>query len=376
MLTCLGTGNFDFQLEQSLTKKFVNLRQLRRVSNSHNFQLNETLTLITPTKLITITKMAMKSKTSASSDVGSGPSTISRVAWASLVLSLASQASAFHTTSTREPLWTGSIRSGPVSRVSDVRTSKSRRAMSSTSLQYTNDSMTTEMSTGWWNGIFQSRKVDEQENVDEYLEFLGRRYNRLRSTEEESDAQPLSALGWLLNGSPTRNDVRAVAQQEEDALYVLGVAGLASERLLHKHHLAPRESAQAPRTRTSPRPTTETNSEIVDVSRSPEKETKYTLLIKKVFVPVIRRCVIVQQAKAVFVNAHLQRARAFGLATLKVIAKSLVQGPISTAKLLDIGGGKQNIAATISAVSAVLLLLRPMLQAVIAETSGAGTITP
>eukprot|EP00339_Tiarina_fusa_P027111 CAMPEP_0116996692 /NCGR_PEP_ID=MMETSP0472-20121206/408_1 /TAXON_ID=693140 ORGANISM="Tiarina fusus, Strain LIS" /NCGR_SAMPLE_ID=MMETSP0472 /ASSEMBLY_ACC=CAM_ASM_000603 /LENGTH=317 /DNA_ID=CAMNT_0004695387 /DNA_START=63 /DNA_END=1016 /DNA_ORIENTATION=- len=317
--------------------------------------------------------MAKYNKNNASSDIASGPSTMSRVAWASLVLSLASQASAFHT-APREPLWTGSVHSGPVSRASDVRTSRSRRAMTPTALKYANDSMTTDTTKGWWSNIFQSRKVDEQENVDEYLEFLDRRYNRLRSSEEEGDAKPLSALSWLLNGSPSRNDVRAEAQKEEDALYVLGVAGLASERLLQKHHLSPEEIATQPRRR-SAQPKVERKAEVIDIS--PVEDTRSTLFIKKVVVPVIRKYVIVQQAKNVFVNAQLKRARAFGLAFLKVVAKSLAQGPISTANgIMDLGGGKQNIAVTISAVSTVLLLLRPVLQAVITETSAAATISP
>merc|ERR1712130_270789 len=38
-------------------------------------------------------------------------------------------------------------------------------------------------------------------------------------------------------GNNNSNDLPTTREQQEDALYVLGVAGLASQKLLQKHHL-------------------------------------------------------------------------------------------------------------------------------------------
>jgi hypothetical protein len=80
----------------------------------------------------------------------------------------------------------------------------------------------------------------EQYSMDAYLESIDRRYKRLheRSEAEErkSDSNGFSGvLHWL-----TQSESSSVAEEQrkqEDAIYVLGLADLASTRLLQRHHL-------------------------------------------------------------------------------------------------------------------------------------------
>eukprot|EP00545_Synedropsis_sp_CCMP1620_P014000 CAMPEP_0119002980 /NCGR_PEP_ID=MMETSP1176-20130426/273_1 /TAXON_ID=265551 /ORGANISM="Synedropsis recta cf, Strain CCMP1620" /LENGTH=318 /DNA_ID=CAMNT_0006954529 /DNA_START=61 /DNA_END=1017 /DNA_ORIENTATION=- len=95
----------------------------------------------------------------------------------------------------------------------------------------------TRLSTIWTN-IFPTPKPEsEQEVVDEYLEFLDRRYHRLHDEEETSSTvKPFSTWGWLTDNS-SREVSYDAAKSHEDALFVLGVAELASVELLQKHHI-------------------------------------------------------------------------------------------------------------------------------------------
>lgn len=100
---------------------------------------------------------------------------------------------------------------------------------------------------GWWNSLF-SLSVHEggsglkkQENMDKYLEFLDRRYNRLHSDEShgvnKNKGGISTAWNWLFETTlgTEPKPISLTQAMHDDALYVLGVAELASERLLQKH---------------------------------------------------------------------------------------------------------------------------------------------
>merc|ERR1711957_460682 len=111
-----------------------------------------------------------------------------------------------------------------------------------------------------------------------YLEFLDRRYKRPHSDEKEERAKAkqqdskrksFSAMDWLTNGGKDNADiVTSTREQQEDALYVLGVAGLASTKLLQKHHLpSPSTPSQETRMITSSNETpTFTLEKVVELS--------------------------------------------------------------------------------------------------------------
>jgi len=87
-----------------------------------------------------------------------------------------------------------------------------------------------------------SSQKDDQNIVDEYLESISRRYERVHQNESKNNRSQMgftSALAWL-NADDVIND----NDQSEDALFVLDLAELASVRLLHKHHLPVVKSQQ------------------------------------------------------------------------------------------------------------------------------------
>ena len=291
-------------------------------------------------------------------------------------MSLAARSSAFHT-AVREPFamirsasLTGSLRSDSTETyVSNyARThSHSRRSSSVTRLQFRDakdDSTTVER--GWFRNIFSplpEESRDEQEVVDEYLEFLDRRYRRLHSDEKEEKSTPFSAMNWLMQGK-NRNEVLLSQQKQEDALYALGVAGLASEKLLQKHSLPVDTTAQT----ASPTVQAPLFSDVIDVTDV--SQTTSSLIIQKVFVPIIRVLYITQRRKELFVSSQLRRVLEFLSIRAKTVTKSLIRGPRATAKaIIEFGGGKENITLTLTAVYTVMLLLRPVLQAAMAESS-------
>jgi len=115
----------------------------------------------------------------------------------------------------------------------------------------------------WWNAIISKTTKSEQEShnesqfespssqvrLDDYLESIDRRYKRLHHNELPVPATTMpgftSAWKWLKQGYSDGSDSHAHAAKdpkEEDALYVLGLAGLASADLLQKHHLPVPES--------------------------------------------------------------------------------------------------------------------------------------
>merc|ERR1719343_1907905 len=106
---------------------------------------------------------------------------------------------------------------------------------------------------------------DDQETVDAYLEFLERRYCRLHSDEKrhgnnnnnKKRAAPGSPGQQLADGRHTDG---IALSRAHDALYVLGVAGLASEKLLRRS--SPRESpsTEAPATTNNTTTTNNKNS--------------------------------------------------------------------------------------------------------------------
>jgi hypothetical protein len=225
--------------------------------------------------------------------------------------------------------------------------SRSRRLHSiSTRLQYSDgngNTVTAQLSPSstnkWWGNVFSSADAEiEEENqeiVDEYLEFLDRRYRRLHNNEpEEEKPKPFSALHWLIQGSPYHNDVVASKQQQEDALYALGVAGLASQKLLQKHHVAHQEqrrTSSATVVQGRPRPIRDESSDQVAAKRFSESQIGSTIANKVIF-PVVRVFYMIEQRKQLFIRARVQKLRAFLSLMVKSVAKSLIQGPISTTK--------------------------------------------
>lgn len=118
----------------------------------------------------------------------------------------------------------------------------------------------------------ENSESSQQYVIDEYLESIDKRYKRLHQGEytshnkrhhQKHPTEPssttttrntshtnhhnakgfTSALSWLRNTAS--NDIAEEQRRQEDALFVLGLADLASTRLLQKHHLPIPESRRA-----------------------------------------------------------------------------------------------------------------------------------
>ena len=295
------------------------------------------------------------------------------------MIAFSSEASAFHSVSDSRTVSLSLVSSqvfsrdefpSRFSRASTVRSSVREPSLISTRLQYRDgddETLTTSMS--WWKNIFQSSKQEsgnqQQDNVDDYLEFLDRRYRRIHSSESENEkSTAFPTLNWLRQGSPSRGDALTSKQQQEDALYVLGVAGLASERLLQKHHLSSQQLQVAQST--AMHESQAVDIEAVEVS----KDGPSAMLIKKLMVPLIRCVYMANRRKDLFVTAQVSKARSACGSAIRKTGKYLAYGSVATAKtLFGMGGGRKSLALTFMAVTSFFLLFRPILEAVIAEAS-------
>jgi len=298
---------------------------------------------------------------------------LSQVGRLTMLLSLASGTAAFHS-SPREPFAMLHRR--------DVRDTSTevyggsnhpRRAPINTRLQYRDgddDSSSTRqpvVRSKWWNGLFnsQSDTINEQDSVDEYLEFLEQRYNRLH---EEKEEKSFSAMNWLLQGSPKVGEVLASKQQKEDALYVLGVAGLASQKLLQKHPQL--QDAKQDSVISRPPASIEALDTIVT---SAEDVTFGHLVIQRVLVPIVKVLYFVHRQKQIFLDGQLSRAKRYAAKVTRNTVRSLLYAPVKITKsIIEFGGGKASIASTLALASAMLVLLRPLLQGLLSE----GTVSP
>lgn len=91
-----------------------------------------------------------------------------------------------------------------------------------------------------------STDVDHQFIVDEYLESIDRRYKRVHQSKTKNDRSQrnfTSAWAWLAAGDSSLVE-ETEQRNKEDALCVLGLAELASVRLLQKHRLPVTQSQQ------------------------------------------------------------------------------------------------------------------------------------
>jgi len=115
-----------------------------------------------------------------------------------------------------------------------------------------------------------SSEIDQQFILDEYLESIDRRYKRVHQGETKDDRSQrgfTSAWAWLTadESSFVEEEKR---RKKDNALCVLGLAELASVRLLQKHHL-PIDQSQK-------QSSDGTNSMTIDVRGDKDSETNHS----------------------------------------------------------------------------------------------------
>jgi hypothetical protein len=219
----------------------------------------------------------------------------------------------------------------------------------------------------WWQTVFPpdvpAELVDsEQEIVDDYLKFLDRRYHRLHDDVERKEAK-FSAWSWLMQGNEGSEDqvIGTQAEKEDDALYVLGVAGLASQRLLQKHHpAAPTQKSTAKMSVDRSLPSFAVDAEMT-VLPSSRLSVVASIAIARA-TPILHR--VLQQRRALLLFESVKSQ-----AVLKFLVRKVAVAPFKAMKsAVELGGGKQNIAMTLTVATALsFVILRPVAQAVISK---------
>ncbi len=283
--------------------------------------------------------------------------------------------------------------------------SQTRRKHTSipTRLQFSdNASPGTTIESSWWRKLLTSTltspktitperatpgAIEEQENVDAYLEFLDRRYRRLHSDDEEEqkvesnhgNTKPFSAIDWLTNGGNVNAKIEATTrEQQQDALYVLGVAGLASQKLLQKHHLqATANTSQAKVMSTDGSPSLDKVVELkeqIDDAIEVNDETKSLkakaneVILNNVLLPLLRVIYLAQRQKQLIVKMVQHVLTSVASKVTGGAMNTLSQGPRSILNaMLNIGGGKRNILRTMAIGYATIFVFRPLLSAMLAD---------
>jgi hypothetical protein len=228
----------------------------------------------------------------------------------------------------------------------------------------------------WWRSVFQpapasSHEDEQQQVVDEYLEFLDKRYKRLHEKEKkkpEPAAKKFSALSWL---TADKSDPIS-QQQEEDALYVLGVAELASERLLQKHHGA----LQQYKRKVPAQETKKDDELVIDAESEPVEDTDVVLDESSKVRKALAFATLPEAGRKVLRSVSDRRKALIAYQEKKVVSalllafKTTLDAPVKAARLLwNLGGGKKTIALTVSAFITVFLVVRPVAQAVMSEAT-------
>jgi len=198
--------------------------------------------------------------------------------------------------------------------------------------------------------------------LDDYLEFVDRRYHRLNDEEEESSPPGINtAWNWLMSQKP--DSPQKQQRKEEDALYVLGLAGLASEELLQKHHL-----------RLLPARGDHSEGVVIDAKFSSDAPDRPTTQDSMAPVLSYNRIASLTAGMSVLHRAFERRLvieslrlRSGVYAFIRAMRWTLPAASLSASKsmslLLGLSGGGKLRKASITFVASLLIFLRPLTKA-------------
>jgi hypothetical protein len=202
-----------------------------------------------------------------------------------------------------------------------------------------------------------------------HFPFLYFEFRRLHddSTESAEVKVPFSVWKWLYQESSATDyaaddileDNRRSPQhhnQHDDALFVLGVAGLASKRLLQKHHITTTEaSAQTKGEHASTVAPTQRD-DVLSVSNRPidvgfTSVPMAAVAVTETFVQTLSRILASRQLLMQYQREKIQ-----------AVIKLMIHGPIRMARSLwKFGGGTHTISRTVSVTLAFVLVSFRML---------------
>lgn len=248
-------------------------------------------------------------------------------------------------------------------------------------------------SSRWWNSVFDKGGTENQQDVvDGYLEFLDRRYHRMKETvvdepkqakrdSDPSSSKQFSVLNWLKESPSSDSHHQPEPESdriEEDALYVLEVASLASDRLLQKHAKSKckRSGTRDQETKRRNKAAEEkevttvaklqgltseseleeissTDGSVVNISRENTPASLYVSYL----ILLVRRLKLQRRKFVRLYSTNTRVAVSFVLRSMGSASKRAIQ------MVWTLGGGKKSISMTFSALLAFFILLRPFAQA-------------
>jgi hypothetical protein len=174
---------------------------------------------------------------------------------------------------------------------------------------------------------------------------------RRRLHEEEVAEAKFSAWKWL--GVGEHLSIEQAERQRENALYALGVAGLASKRLLHKHQIPVSETDLIG-----------TSSIVVTPVDSQEESPTNEIILSK-------RTILLSELAALAhkLSEWRQSLHRFQVRQIQKAAAIAVAVPTKAIQSLwKHGGGKKNVLLTVTvAATFMVCLARPVVQFVASE---------
>jgi len=226
-------------------------------------------------------------------------------------------------------------------------------SMSSSSSSKT-DTVAPMMSTSssrWWNPLSAKSSSSSNGNsgssVDDYLEFLERRYSRLYDHEQKQESRAkFSVMSWLQQGEASEP-----TSSSSNAMYALGVAGIAGKQLLEKHSDSV-VSKQAPFQ----------DAQIMDKTLSTQLSSETALfssVIATKLGPIFRK---ISHKRQILIRYESQKLHA----AIVFLLKTALRLPVKLGQAIwNMGGGKKTIALTFTVATALtLVLMRPIVEAV------------
>ena len=201
---------------------------------------------------------------------------------------------------------------------------------------------------------------DTSKKVDEYLEFLDKRYNRMRGIDgPQHKRKPFNMLKWLSHEDHTDHTEEA----ESNALYALGVAGLASERLLQKQGVSLTKCSIV-------QPASDDDSIVVDCESSPDTPSSLEgmpLLLNKIFATLTAKAIMLHRQVSArrrwMLKVLSQKSETAGKAALAAIPRASSN---FVRTLVKAGGGERNLKFAATAMCAfAIYFAQPLVKSAI-----------
>lgn len=182
------------------------------------------------------------------------------------------------------------------------------------------------------DNLHSQSEINEQFCVDEYLKSIDRRYRRLHQSEfndERSEGGVTNAWTWLFADKAFLEKEKG----EDDALYVLGLAKLASARLLQHHHSPIMQLYELSHRAT----------DLITIDINSEKDTMKTLSMQGT-VHMVKKCVqsflSIRKASTYRYDIASLQLRAWFYDTLRCTGSALAKFLVSLNLFQSTKGGK------------------------------------